>query len=97
MHSSRFSVCPVLKRPLPHMLKGKWGRHMQRKRQAENGYARCYRQTGRPLLTCAGIALAGLGALLLFLCVPGWAWVALLGFALICTGLLLLRLGKTGR
>ena len=73
------------------------GRHMQKKRQMSNGYTRCYKQPGNQALVLAGIVLVGLGVVLLFLCIPGWAWVALLGFVLICAGLVLLRLGKAGR
>ena len=35
------------------------------------------------LLGCAFIAV---GLLLLFLCIPGWAWAAMAGSALICAG-----------
>lgn len=38
-----------------------------------------------------GIALIALGLGLLFLCVPGWAWSALIGAALVVTGWLLIR------
>ena len=60
---------------------------MQKKRQMSNGYTRCYKQPGNQALVLAGIVLVGLGVVLLFLCIPGWAWVALLGFVLICAGL----------
>ena len=53
---------------------------MQKKRQMSNGYTRCYKQPGNQALVLAGIVLVGLGVVLLFLCIPGWAWVALLGF-----------------
>ena len=35
------------------------------------------------LLGCVFIAV---GLLLLFLCIPGWAWAAMAGTALICAG-----------
>ena len=35
------------------------------------------------LLGCVFIAV---GLLLLFLCIPGWAWAALAGSALVCAG-----------
>ena len=87
----------VLNPSFLHKLQVKWGRHMQKKRQSSPGYIRCYKQAGNPLLFWTGILLAGIGVVLLFLCIPGWAWVAMLGFALICAGLVLLRLGKAGR
>ena len=64
---------------------------MQKKRQSSPGYIRCYKQAGNPLLVWTGILLAGIGVVLLFLCIPGWAWVAMLGFALI-SGVVFLRL-----
>ena len=42
-------------------------------------------------------ALLALGVLLLFLCIPCWAWLALLGLGLIVAGALLLRLSKAWR
>lgn len=87
----------VLFRSPPHTLLGKRGKRMQKRWRMDQGYTRCYKQPGNHALVLAGIVLAGTGAVLLFLCIPGWAWVALIGFALICAGLLLLRLGKGGR
>ena len=46
-----------------------WGREPGR---------RCYKQ-GSAGLTIAGAVLIALGLLLLFLCIPGWAWAALAG------------------
>ena len=43
------------------------------------------------------LALLALGVLLLFLCIPCWAWLALLGLGLIVAGALLLRLSKAWR
>ena len=57
---------------------------------------RCYR-THDGLLTVIGTALIGLGLLLIFLCIPGWAWAALGGAALIVLGWSLIRVGKQGR
>lgn len=53
---------------------------------------RCCRASGRPLLIL-GCCLIATGLLLLFLCIPCWAWAALLGSVLIALGYLLLRLG----
>ena len=41
--------------------------------------------------------LVSLCLLLLFLCIPCWAWLALLGLGLIVAGALLLRLSKAWR
>ena len=57
---------------------------------------RCYR-VHDGILTVAGIVLIGLGLLLIFLCIPGWAWAALGGVALILLGWLLVRVSKCGR
>lgn len=57
---------------------------------------RCYRTSGKPLLILGGCLIA-VGLLLLFLCIPCWAWAALLGSALIVLGYILLRLGKGRR
>ena len=57
---------------------------------------RCYKQ-GSAGLTIAGAVLIALGLLLLFLCIPGWAWAALAGLVFIGAGYLLLRLGRAGR
>ena len=58
---------------------------------------RCY-PAGRSVpLIVIGYALLGLGVILLFACIPCWAWFALLGVGLIALGWLLLRLGKAGR
>ena len=42
-------------------------------------------------LRIIGYLLIGLGFLLILLCVPFWAWLAVLGGALILLGLLLIR------
>lgn len=59
-------------------------------------HTRCFRQ-GNSMLVIAGLALIALGLLLLFLCIPGWAWAALAGLLFIGVGYLLIRLGKAGR
>lgn len=55
---------------------------------------RCYRQ-GNGALIALGAALVALGLLLLFLCIPGWAWAALVGTLFIGAGYLLIRLGRS--
>lgn len=58
---------------------------------------RCYRTGVSKPLQAAGYAALALGAVLLFVCVPCWAWLALLGLALLAAGFLLLKLSNTGR
>lgn len=55
-----------------------------------------YRQ-GYSALTVVGGVLVAAGLLLLFICIPGWAWAALIGVALIAAGYVLIRLGRAGR
>lgn len=57
---------------------------------------RCYK-THSGTLTVIGLGLIALGLLLIFLCIPGWAWAALGGAALIAVGWLLIRAEKGGR
>lgn len=60
-----------------------------------------YGRHGRPVRAGCGMGgAAALGAvmiaaglLLLFLCIPGWAWAALCGALLVLLGCLLIRLG----
>lgn len=58
---------------------------------------RCYPAGRSTPLIAAGYVLLGLGVILLFACIPCWAWFALLGVGLIALGWLLLKLGKAGR
>lgn len=59
-------------------------------------YERCYPARSKPL-TIAGYVLLATGILLLFLCIPAWAWLALLGILLIVAGFVLLRISQSGR
>jgi len=52
-------------------------------------YSRCYKGGGLPVL---GVALVAAGLILLFMCIPGWAWAALAGLLLIGVGYVLIRL-----
>ena len=52
---------------------------------------KCYRQPNQTLRVI-GVALIAAGLLLLFLCIPGWAWIALAGAALVAGGFLLITL-----
>ena len=58
---------------------------------------KCYPSGKNTPLKIVGYALLALGVLLLFLCIPCWAWLALLGLGLIVAGALLLRLSKAWR
>lgn len=54
----------------------------------------CQRSAG---LMIAGYALLAAGIILLFVCIPGWVWLALLGVGLIAAGTLLLKLSHVWR
>ena len=43
-------------------------------------------------LPTVGIALIAAGLILLFACIPGWAWTAITGLVLIAVGYVLIRL-----
>lgn len=45
-------------------------------------------------LRLLGVVLIAAGMVLLFLCIPGWAWAALIGAALVVAGYLLLMGGR---
>ena len=60
-------------------------------RREEDVRVQCYPSGKSAAIRIAGFALIGAGILLILLCVPGWAWLAVLGAALILTGLLLIR------
>lgn len=51
----------------------------------------CYPSGRSILFRIAGYVLIGAGVLVILLCVPFWAWLALVGAALILLGLLLIR------
>ena len=61
---------------------------MERRRRQPT-YSRCYRGGGLPVL---GAVLVAAGLILLFMCIPGWAWAALAGILLIAAGYVLIRL-----
>lgn len=48
-------------------------------------------------LALIGAVLIAAGLLVLFLCVPDWAWLALLGAGLIAVGCLLVKRSMGGR
>ncbi|MBQ9196376.1 MAG: hypothetical protein IJ157_03950 [Clostridia bacterium] len=54
-------------------------------------YKAKYPTKGSVLARLVGILLIAAGVLLIVLCVPMWAWMALIGTALIFLGVLLLQ------
>ncbi len=58
---------------------------------------KCYPSGGNPVLSIIGYALIVLGVILLFVCIPCWAWFALLGLVCIVVGVILLRVGRIWR
>ena len=46
-----------------------------------------------PEIRLLGVLLLAAGLVLLFLCIPGWAWAALIGAALVAAGLWLVTFG----
>ena len=84
---------------LSHMLSAKRGEdNMKWQVQSSNPHIRCYPTQGNKVLQVIGLLLIACGLLLLFLCIPGWAWAAFAGIVLIAAGYLLLRLnGCFGR
>lgn len=45
-------------------------------------------------LAAVGVILLAAGLLLMFLCIPGWAWAALAGILLIAAGCALIHLSR---
>lgn len=60
-------------------------------------FERCYPAGSNTPLMIAGYALVILGIILLFICIPYWAWLALLGVGLMIAGVILLRISKAWR
>ena len=60
-------------------------------RREDEVRVQCYPSGGSLALRIAGYALIGAGVILILLCVPCWAWLALVGAALILLGLMLIR------
>ncbi len=59
-------------------------------------YEKCYPSNSKAL-TLAAYALLAIGIVLVFLCVPAWAWLALLGVLLMAAGFVLLQISQSGR
>lgn len=64
--------------------------------QKDRAQVRCYQENSLAL-QIAGIVLMIIGVVFLFLCIPGWAWAAVIGFALIIAGYLLVRFNSAWR
>lgn len=64
---------------------------MPRHRCGERQWVIC---TGQRALVWIGLSLLVAGGIVLVLCIPGWAWAALLGVALTAVGLVLILLGR---
>ncbi len=58
---------------------------------------KCYRTGASKPLVAAGYAALLIGAVLLFVCIPCWAWLALFGLAFLAAGFLLLKISNVGR
>ncbi|MBQ9265092.1 MAG: hypothetical protein IJ189_12915 [Clostridia bacterium] len=60
-------------------------------RREEQVRAQCYPASKSIALRIAGGVLIAGGIVLILLCVPTWAWLAIVGAALILLGLFLIR------
>lgn len=58
---------------------------------------KCYPSGPNRLLTAAGYAALAAGVLLLFVCIPGRVWLALVGVGLMAAGWFLLKLSNAWR
>lgn len=63
---------------------GEWKMRKVRYRPVEGGKPSCPPEDG--LWKVMGCIFISAGLLLLFLCIPGWAWCALAGATLVCAG-----------
>ncbi|MBQ8537009.1 MAG: hypothetical protein IJ461_06355 [Clostridia bacterium] len=70
---------------------------MKGKQTPNKAYIQSYRHRTTPALQSLGILLIALGMILLFICIPGWAWAAAAGILLIGAGYLLVRINSGGR
>lgn len=53
-------------------------------------YEKNYPGGGQIILRIVGAVFIAAGVLLLIFCIPGWAWLSLIGIALIVIGILLI-------
>lgn len=60
-------------------------------------YEKCF-PTGESVpMMIVGYALIIIGVILLFCCIPCWAWMALIGVGLMIAGVLLLKISRAWR
>lgn len=57
----------------------------------------CHSYPGRSCAAPLGYALLAAGVILLFVCIPGWVWLALIGVGLIAAGWLVLKMCSAWR
>lgn len=60
-------------------------------------YEKCFPAGDSKPMSWIGYSLVIVGVVLLFCCIPCWAWVALLGVGLMCLGALLLKISRAWR
>ena len=60
-------------------------------------YEKCYSTGGGKPVMIAGYALIIIGVILLFCCIPCWAWVALIGVGMMVAGVILLKISRAWR
>lgn len=58
---------------------------------------KCYPSSRRMPLAALGYVLLAVGVIVLFVCIPHWAWLALLGVGLIALGWILLKVSNAWR
>ena len=58
---------------------------------------KCYPSMEKGTRACVGYGLLIAGIVLLFVCIPVWAWLAMLGVGLMALGVLLLKLCNAWR
>lgn len=76
--------------------------HRMGVKRGDRAMGRCMGQPRRPgrrrqddtVLRLTGCILVSMGLLLLFLCIPGWAWAVLAGAALVAAGYFLIQAGR---
>ena len=64
---------------------------MRKRSCGERHWVSC---SGQRALMIAGVAPVAAGLIVLLLCIPAWAWAALLGVALAIAGLVLICVGR---
>lgn len=60
-------------------------------------YEKCFSTGKSKAVIIAGYGLIVTGVILLFCCIPCWAWVALIGAGMMIVGVLLLKISRAWR